>query len=72
MQAHEGSIFVLFAVYGTVCLLYIGYVGASLGTCRCTSFSSRCLLVCFFHTLCFSETSFSVESVSKCSLNGQT
>ena len=31
-----------------------------------------CWCVCFFHTLCFSETSFPVESVSKCSLNGQT
>ena len=31
MQAHEESIFVLFAVYGTVFSLYIGYVGASLG-----------------------------------------
>lgn len=45
------KIFVFFAVYGTLCLLYIGYVGASLGTCRCTSVSSRCLLVCVFFIL---------------------
>ena len=49
MQAHVCiRICVLFVVCVTVCLWYIGYMGATLGTCRCTNFLQGVCFLCVF------------------------